>query len=97
MEFLGALLGSAKQLKISHIEHEARAAGLLRVNQTLAQSRVLRDARMAMGLAMIREGADSGAWIWSKPGASVQPTAAVASPTLQPVQTQTKVPALANG
>jgi hypothetical protein len=97
IEFLSALGGGSKQLKVSHIEHEARAAGLLRANQTLAQSRVLRDARMAMGLEMTRESADSGAWVWAKAGASVQPTAVVASPSLQPVQTQAKVPALANG
>ena len=96
IEFLTAVLGGAKQLKISQIEHEARAAGLLRANQTLTQSRVLRDARMAMGLAIIREGADNGAWVWAKSGASVQPTAAVASPSLQPAQTQ-KVLAVANG
>jgi len=97
IEFLTTLLGGAKQLKISQIEHEARAAGLLRANQTLAQSRVLRDARTVMGLAMIREGADSGAWVWAKSGALVQPIAAVASPSVQLAQTQTKVPALANG
>jgi putative DNA primase/helicase len=96
IEFLNALLGAAKQLKISQIEHEARAAGLLRANQTLAQSRVLRDARTVMGLAITREGADSGAWVWAKSGASVQPIAAVASPSVQPAQAHTKVPALAN-
>jgi hypothetical protein len=68
IEFLGTLLGDTKQLKISQIEHEARAAGLLRANQTLAQSRTLRDARMVMGLAMVREGADSSAWVWAKSG-----------------------------
>jgi hypothetical protein len=97
IEFLSALGGSGKQLKVSHIEHEARAAGLLRANQTLAQSRVLRDARMAMDLAITREGADSGAWVWAKTGALVQPTTAVTSPSLQPAQTQTKVAALVNG
>jgi hypothetical protein len=71
IEFLGALMVGAKQLKISQIEHEA--AGLLRANQTLTQSRVLRDARMAMGLAMTREGADSGTWVWAKSG-TMQPT-----------------------
>jgi hypothetical protein len=96
IEFLSAVMGGAKQLKISQIEHEARAAGLLRANQTLTQSRVLRDARMAMGLAITREGADSGTWVWAKAGASVQPTAAVASPSLQPAQAQ-KVLAVANG
>ncbi|MBV8744578.1 MAG: AAA family ATPase [Xanthobacteraceae bacterium] len=97
IEFLSAVFGGAKQLKISHIEHEARAAGLLRVKQTLTQSRVLRDARLAMGLAMVRDGADSGAWVWAKPGAPVQPSGAIPSPSLQPVPTQTKVPALVNG
>jgi putative DNA primase/helicase len=97
IEFLSALGGSGKQLKVSHIEHEARAAGLLRANQTLAQSRVLRDARTAMGLGIMREGADSGAWVWAKPEAPVQPTAAVASPSLQPVQNRAKALVLANG
>jgi hypothetical protein len=96
IEFLSAVLGGAKQLKISQIEHEARAAGLLRANQTLTQSRVLRDARMAMGLAMTREGADSGAWVWAKSGASGQSTAGVTSPSRQPAQTQ-KALAVANG
>ncbi|MBV9237289.1 MAG: AAA family ATPase [Xanthobacteraceae bacterium] len=68
MEFLSALFGSARQLKVAQIEHEARAAGLLRANQQLTQSRPLRDARMAMGLGIIREGADSGAWVWAKAG-----------------------------
>ncbi len=69
MEFLSAVFGNAKQVKIAHVEHEARAAGLLRANQTLAQSRVLREARTAMGLGIIREGGDSGAWVWARPGA----------------------------
>ena len=74
IEFLSALGGGGKQLKVSHIEHEARAAeALLRANHTLAQSRVLRDARMAMGLGIIREGADSGAWVWAKAGPPAQP------------------------
>src|SRR5262249_48970611 len=97
IEFLCTLLSGAKQLKISQIEHEARAAGLLRANQTLAQSRVLRDARTVMGLAMIREGADSGAWVWAKSGALVQPIAAVARPPVQQPQTQTRVRGLPNG
>ncbi len=70
---LSALGGGGKPLKVSHIEHEARAAGLLRVNQTLTQSRVLRDARLALGLAITRESADSGAWVWAEPGA-MEPT-----------------------
>jgi putative DNA primase/helicase len=97
IEFLGTLLGGAKQLKIAQIEHEARAAGLLRANQMLTQSPALRDARIAMGLGIIREGADSGAWVWAKPGAPVQPNAALSSAPLQPSPPQTKVAAVANG
>jgi putative DNA primase/helicase len=97
IEFLSTLLGGAKQLKIAQIEHEARAAGLLRANQTLAQSRVLRDARTVMGLVMTREGPDSGAWVWAKSGTTVQTIAAVANPSVQPAQAQAKVAALANG
>jgi hypothetical protein len=82
MEFLSALFGSAKQLKIAQIEHEARAAGLLRANQQLTQSRPLRDARMAMGLGIIREGADSSAWVWAKAG-TMEPTLQV-GPQVQP-------------
>ena len=73
IEFLSALGAGGKPLKVSHIEHEARAAGLLRANQTLAQSRVLRDARLAMGLAITREAADSSAWVWAK-AATTEPT-----------------------
>jgi hypothetical protein len=82
MEFLSTLFGSAKQLKIAQIEHEARAAGLLRANQQLTQSRPLRDARMAMGLGIIREGADSSAWVWAKAG-TMEPTLQV-GPQVQP-------------
>ena len=72
IEFLRGLLGSAGHLKIRHVEHEARAAGLLGANQALTRCRVLRDARMAMGLMLTREGADSAAWVWAKPGAQSQ-------------------------
>jgi putative DNA primase/helicase len=67
IEFLHSLFGSATQLKVHHIEHEARGAGLLRANQALTQCRTLRDARMAMGLEVTREGFESGAWVWAKP------------------------------
>jgi putative DNA primase/helicase len=72
IEFLRSLLGSAAHCKVTHIEHEARAAGLLRASQALTQCRVLRDARMAMGLALTRDGADGGAWVWAKPGTQQQ-------------------------
>jgi hypothetical protein len=87
IEFLRALFGSASELTIRHIEQEARAAGLIKEKQALNQCRVLRDARMIMGLAMTREGHDSGTWVWAKPGAAKKP--AVVSPPLQPVQPQT--------
>ncbi len=83
IEFLRSLFGSASELAIRHIEQEARAAGLIKEKQTLNQCRVLRDARMAMGLAMTREGRDGGAWVWVKPSA---PKLVVVSPPLQPAQ-----------
>lgn len=71
-EFVRSLLGSARAIKISHVEQAARAAGLLRANQTLTQCRVLRDARMAMGLLLTPDGSDSGEWVWALPGAQQQ-------------------------
>jgi hypothetical protein len=66
IEFLRTLLGSAAQLNLRQVEQEARAAGLLGANQPLIQSRVMRDARMAMGLTMTRDG--TGTWVWAKAG-----------------------------
>ncbi len=71
-EFMRSLLGSARAIKISQIEPAARAAGLLRANQALTQCRVLRDARMAMGLMLTRDGSDTGDWVWAMPGAAPQ-------------------------
>ncbi len=90
IEFLRGLLGSAAQLQIRHVEHEARAAGLLGANQALTRCRVLRDARMAMGLALTRDGPNSGNWVWAKPQTNpmAQPKPAVASPPLQPAPTK---------
>ncbi|MBV9236254.1 MAG: AAA family ATPase [Xanthobacteraceae bacterium] len=68
-EFMRSLLGSARSIKISQVEHAARAAGLLRPNQALTQCRVLRDTRMAMGLMLMPQGCDSGEWVWAMPGA----------------------------
>jgi hypothetical protein len=81
IEFLRSLFGSASELTIRHVEQEARAAGLIKEKQALNQCRVLRDARMLMGLAMTRAAGDSEAWVWAKPGAR---KLAVASPPLQP-------------
>jgi putative DNA primase/helicase len=83
-EFLRSLFGSASELTIRHVEQEARAAGLIKEKQALNQCRVLRDARMAMGLAMTCGSHDSGTWVWAKP--NTKP--AVVSPPLQPVQPQ---------
>jgi len=75
-EFMRSLLGSARSIKISQVEHAARAAGLLRPNQALTQCRVLRDTRMAMGLMLMPEGSDSGEWVWAMPGAVPQQVSA---------------------
>jgi hypothetical protein len=90
IEFLRGLMGSARHLKLRHVEQEARAAGLIGANQALSKCRVLREARMAMGLTMTRESAGGGAWVWAKPQASPAPQAkpSVASPPLQPAQMQ---------
>jgi putative DNA primase/helicase len=85
-ELLRGLLNGASELAIGQVEQEARAAGLIKDKQALNQCRVLRDARMAMGLALMRDARDSGAWVWAKPNAR---TLAVASPPLQPVQART--------
>jgi hypothetical protein len=98
IEFLRDLFGSALQLRVRHIEAETRAAGLLKPRQALSQSRALRDARLALGLKVAREGfGKDGAWVWAKPGARVEKqgqgrTAQSAKPTqaqgAKPAQTQ---------
>jgi putative DNA primase/helicase len=75
-EFIRSLLGSARTIKVSQVEPAARAAGLLRANQALTQCRILRDARMAMGLMLTREASDDGDWVWAMPGAAPQPVPA---------------------
>ncbi len=100
--FLHDLFAGASELTIRQIEDAARGIGLIKASQGLAQCRVLRDARLAMGLAVTR--ATSGVdWVWAKPdrqetkGAQLATqarpaagqniqTAAVASPSLQPKQ-----------
>ncbi len=74
IEFLRTLMGSAAQLNLRQVEHEARAAGLIGTNQALMASRVLREARMAMGLTMTRDG--SGTWVWAKASQASAPSQA---------------------
>ncbi len=81
--FLRDLFGGASDLTIRQIEEAARGLGLVKASQALAQSRVLRDARMAMGLKLAR--ATSGAeWVWAKPGCNEAKQA-----PKQPVQPET--------
>ena len=87
--FLNDLFGGASELTIRQIEDAARGIGLVKASQGLAQSRVLREARMAMGLTVTR--ATSGAdWVWAKPDR--WEIEEVASPSLQPKQTPDKEP-----
>ena len=88
IEFVRGLFGSAPELKPLDIERQARQAGLLRPAQALAQSRLLREARMALGLVLTREASGGDAWVWAKPAANV------VSPPLQTSQSQTKQPVL---
>jgi putative DNA primase/helicase len=85
IEFVRGLLGSARELKPADIERQARQAGLLRPAQALSQSRLLREARMALGLVLTREAGGSDVWVWAKPQ--------MTSPT-QPSQAQMKQPVL---
>jgi hypothetical protein len=103
IDFLRDQLGGASELTIRQIEDAARGIGLVKPSQGLAQSRVLRDARMAIGLTVTR--ARSGTdWVWAKPDrqqtkeAQLETeakqsageqlhTAIVASPSLQATQT----------
>jgi len=88
IEFVRGLLGSARELKPLHVEQQARAAGLLRPTQTLSQSRLLREARMALGLVITRETSGGDGWVWATPAAHV------ASPPVQATQPPMKQPAL---
>jgi hypothetical protein len=68
--FLRHLFGNERRLRVRHIEAQARALGLLKPDQPISQCRPLRDARVALGLEVVRAGfAKDGAWIWAKPGA----------------------------
>ena len=88
IEFLRDLLGGASELSIRQVEDAARAVGLVKASQGLAQSRVLREARMAMGLKVARtaSGAD---WVWAKPA---RQQAKQAQPQAQ-LETHAKQPA----
>jgi putative DNA primase/helicase len=85
IEFVRSLLGGAGELKPADIERYARAAGLLRPAQALSQSRLLREARMALGLVITREAVGGDGWVWARPQTT--------SPAL-PSQPQNKQPAL---
>ncbi len=70
IEFLRDLFGNEKRLQVRHIEAQARAFGLLKPDQPISQCRPLRDARIALGLQVVRAGfAKDGVWSWAKPGA----------------------------
>jgi hypothetical protein len=86
IEFVRGLLGSTRELKPADIERQARQAGMLHPAQTLSQSRLLREARMALGLVITREAGGSDVWVWAKPQIMMSPT--------QPSQAQMKQPAL---
>lgn len=106
--FLRDLFGGASELTIRQIEDAARGIGFVKASQGLAQCRVLRDARLAMGLTVTRA-RSSADWVWAKPdrqetkeappekeakhpAAQSAQTAVVASPALQPKQTPDRVP-----
>jgi hypothetical protein len=85
IEFLRDLIGKASQLRVRHIEHEAHLAGLLRPKQALSQCRALRDARVALGLKVAREGfGKDGAWVWAKPAARAEKQTQVQAAVTQP-------------
>ncbi|MBV9237280.1 MAG: AAA family ATPase [Xanthobacteraceae bacterium] len=90
-EFLRSLFGSTSELAIGQVEQEARAAGLIKDKQTLNQCRVLREARLIMGLAMTRDARDR--WVWAKPNSR---KLTVASPPLQPQKTAQLKPSSPN-
>ena len=99
IEFLRDLFAGTLQLKVREIEQEARARGLLGTNQPLSQCRALRDARLTLGLTVIREGfGRGGGWVWARSEAAeadqaeAQPQAAVPTPTAQSTPAVTSPP-----
>jgi hypothetical protein len=99
IEFLRDLFGKAVQVRVRHIEHEARGAGLLKPKQGLSQCRALRDARLALGLKVAREGfGNDGAWVWAKAGAREEKQGqAQAAQAARPAQVGAAQPAQAQG
>jgi putative DNA primase/helicase len=66
--FVRGLFDDALHLKVRAIEEAARAAGLLGANQPLSQCRAMRDARLALGLTVMRAGfGPGGSWVWARP------------------------------
>ena len=91
IEFLYGLFVDTRHLKVREIEQEARGRGLLGANQPVSQCRALRDARLALGLTVTREGfGRGGGWAWARPDATEvdqgepQPQAAVPAATAPP-------------
>jgi|ERR1700730_652509 hypothetical protein len=67
--FLRALLRDGTAMQVADIEREARLAGLLRVDQPISQCKPLREARIALGISVKREGFAPGArWLWKMEG-----------------------------
>jgi hypothetical protein len=94
IEFLYGLFAGTLRLKVREIEQEACARGLLGANQPLSQCRALRDARLALGLTVTREGfGRGGGWVWARPEAAeadqaeAQPQGAVLAETAPPTPT----------
>jgi putative DNA primase/helicase len=91
IEFLCGLFADPLQLKVREIEQEARARGLLGANQPLSQCRALRDARLALGLTVTREGfGRGGAWVWARPEAAKADQ--IEAPSPDPVSGETAPP-----
>jgi hypothetical protein len=67
--FLRALLRDSIAMQVADIEREARLAGLLRADQPISQCKPLREARIALGISVKREGFAPGArWLWKMEG-----------------------------
>ena len=68
VEFLRTVLTNGP-LKVAEIEAEARAACLLRGNQSISQSKPFRAARKKLGITPFQlKGQRAGGWLWALPG-----------------------------